>query len=139
MAKTRFESGVKHIAYPQQAVFDMLSNLENIGKVAHRVPEDKIKDMTYDRDSVSLSVDMVGHLKLRICNREEPKCIKMQTEQSPVPFFVWLQMLPVTETTSKLKVTAEADLNPFIRKMVEKQLQAGVEQIAEGLASIDYL
>ena len=55
-----------------------------------------------------------------------------------VPFFVWIQMLPVTDTTSKMKVTAEADLNPFIKAMVQKPLQEGVEQIAEGLARIQY-
>lgn len=138
MAKTRFESAVKHIPFPQQAVYEMLSDLANIGKVADRVPEDKIKDMVYDHDSVSLTVDMLGRLSLRVCGREEPKLVKLQTEQSPVPFYVWLQMLPVGDDSSKLKVTAEADLNPFILKMVEKQLQEGVEQIADGLASIDY-
>ena len=138
MGKTRFESSVKQIPYPQQAVYDMLSNLENISKVMDRVPADKIKDISFDRDHVSMSVDPVGAIKLAVCEREEPKCIKFQTEKSPVPFYVWIQMLPVTDTTSKMKITAEADLNPFIKTMVQKPLQDGVEQIADGLAQIQY-
>ena len=138
MGKTRFESSVKQIPYPQQAVYDMLSNLENISKVMDRVPADKIKDISFDRDHVSMSVDPVGAIKLAVCEREEPKCIKFQTEKSPVPFSVWIQMLPVTDTTSKMKITAEADLNPFIKTLVQKPLQDGVEQIADGLAQIQY-
>ena len=138
MGKTRFESSIKQIPYPQQAVYDMLSDLENISKVMDRIPEDKISDMEFDRDHVSMTVDPVGYIKLAVCDREEPKCIKFQTEQSPVPFYVWIQMLPVTETTSKMKVTAEADLNPFVKAMVQKPLQQGVEQIAEGLSKIQY-
>lgn len=138
MGKTRFESSVKQIPYPQQAVYDMLSNLKNISKVMDRVPADKIKDISFDRDHVSMSVDPVGAIKLAVCEREEPKCIKFQTEKSPVPFYVWIQMLPVTDTTSKMKITAEADLNPFIKTLVQKPLQNGVEQIADGLAQIQY-
>ena len=138
MGKTRFESSVKQIPYPQQAVYDMLSNLENISKVMDRVPADKIQDISFDRDHVSMSVDPVGAIKLAVCEREEPKCIKFQTEKSPVPFYVWIQMLPVTDTTSKMKITAEADLNPFIKTLVQKPLQDGVEQIADGLAQIQY-
>ena len=138
MGKTRFESSVKQIPYPQQAVYDMLSNLENISKVMDRVPADKIKDISFDRDHVSMSVDPVGAIKLAVCEREEPKCIKFQTEKSPVPFYVWIQMLPVTDTTSKMKITAEADLNPFIKTLVQKPLQDGVEQIADGVAQIQY-
>ena len=138
MGKTRFESSVKQIPYPQQAVYDMLSNLENISKVMDRIPADKIKDISFDRDYVSMSVDPVGAIKLAVCEREEPKCIKFQTEKSPVPFYVWIQMLPVTDTTSKMRITAEADLNPFIKTLVQKPLQDGVEQIADGLAQIQY-
>ena len=138
MGKTRFESSVKQIPYPQQAVYDMLSNLENISKVMDRVPADKIKDISFDRDHVSMSVAPVGAIKLEVCEREEPKCIKFQTEKSPVPFYVWIQMLPVTDTTSKMRITAEADLNPFIKTLVQKPLQDGVEQIADGLAQIQY-
>ena len=138
MGKTRFESSVKQIPYPQQAVYDMLSNLENISKVMDRIPADKIKDISFDRDHVSMSVDPVGAIKLAVCEREEPKCIKFQTEKSPVPFYVWIQMLPVTDTSSKMRITAEADLNPFIKTLVQKPLQDGVEQIADGLAQIQY-
>jgi carbon monoxide dehydrogenase subunit G len=102
------------------------------------VPDDKVKDFSFDADTVSINVAPVGELKLRICDREEPKCVKFETVQSPVPFNVWVQVLPVDENSSKMKVTVKAELNPFIKSMVEKPLQEGVEKIAEALALVRY-
>lgn len=135
---TKFESSIKQIPYTQQAVYNMLSNLSNIEKVRDRIPEDKIKDFTFDEDAISFKADPVGELRLRIIEREEPKCIKFETEQSPIPFNLWIQILPVDAVTSKLKVTVGADLNPFIKGMVKKPLQEGVEKIADVLAIIRY-
>ena len=69
--KANLESSVKQIPYPQQAVYDNISDLRNLEKVQDRVPEDKVNDFKYDEDTVSLNVAPVGELKLRICEREE--------------------------------------------------------------------
>ena len=137
-SESKFESSVKQIPYPQQAVYDNISDLRNLEKVKDRIPEDKVSDFTFDEDTVGLNVQPVGELKLRICEREEPKCVKFETVQSPVPFNVWIQILPVDEQNSKMKVTVKADLNPFIKSMVEKPLQEAVEKIADALALVQY-
>ena len=137
-SESKFESSIKQIPYPQQAVYDNISDLRNLEKVKDRVPEDKVSDFTFDEDTVGINVQPVGELKLRICEREEPKCVKFETVQSPVPFNVWIQVLPVDEQNSKMKVTVKADLNPFIKSMVEKPLQEAVEKIADALALVQY-
>ena len=137
--ESKFESSIKLVPYPQQAVYDNISDLTNLEKVRDRVPEDKIQDFSFDQDTVSINVAPVGELKLRICDREEPKCVKFETVQSPVPFNVWIQVLPVDENSSKMKVTVKAELNPFIKGMVEKPLQEGVENIADALAQVHYV
>ena len=137
--ESKFESSVKQVPYPQQAVYNNISDLRNLEKVRDRVPEDKVKDFSFDEDTISINVAPVGELKLRICDREEPKCVKFETVQSPVPFNVWVQVLPVDENSSKMKVTVKAELNPFIKSMVEKPLQEGVEKIADALAMVHYV
>ena len=137
--ESKFESSVKQIPYPQQAVYDNICDLRNLEKVRDRVPEDKINDFSFDQDTVSISVAPVGQLQLRICEREEPKCVKFETVQSPVPFHVWVQVLPVDDSSSKMKVTVKAELIPFIKGMVEKPLQEGVEKIADALSQIPFV
>ena len=129
---------MKQIPYSQEAVYRNISDLRNLEKVRDRIPEDKVKDFSFDADTISINVPPVGELKLRIIEREEPKCVKFETAQSPVPFNVWVQMLPVDEQSSKMKVTVKAELNPFIKGMVEKPLQEAVEKIADALALVKY-
>lgn len=133
-----FESSIRQIPHPQQSVYAMLSDLANLERIRHRLPEDKLKDFSFDSDTLSVDVPPVGSIRLRIVDREEPKCIKFETEQSPVPFNFWIQILPVTDTTSKMKLTIKADLNPFIKGMVKKPLQEGIEKIADALQMIEY-
>lgn len=138
-SESKFESSVKFVPYSQQAVYDNISDLRNLEKVRDRVPEDKISDFSFDEDTVSLNVPPVGEIKLRVVDREEPKCVKFKAVQSPVPFNVWVQVLPVDEQNAKMKVTVGAELNPFIKSMVEKPLQDGVEKIADTLAQVKYV
>ena len=133
-----FESSIRQIPHPQQSVYAMLSDLANLERIRHRLPEDKLKDFSFDSDTLSVDVPPVGSIRLRIVDRDEPKCIKFETEQSPVPFNFWIQILPVTDTTSKMKLTIKADLNPFIKGMVKKPLEEGIEKIANALAMISY-
>lgn len=134
---TKIESTIREIAYPQQAVYNMLSDLSNIQKVQDKIPQEQVKDLTFTSDSISVSTPM-GAVKMVIVNREEPKEIKFETQESPIPFNFWIQILPACEMSSKMKLTIKADLNPFIAGMVKKPLQEGIEKIADALQLIHY-
>jgi hypothetical protein len=134
---TTIESTIRQIGYPQEAVYRTLSDLSHIDKFKDRIPEDKVKDLSFDADSISVGTPM-GSVKLVIVEREEPKTIKFETRESPLPFNFWIQILPVSEASSKIKLTIKADLNPFISGMVKKPLQEGIEKIADALQMIRY-
>ena len=146
-----FESSIRQIPYPQQNVYDKLSDLSNLKTLKERyelmkdnMPEEArkqaeaIKDLQFDQDSLTVNVPPVGTIRLKVVDREEPKCINFETEQSPVPFNFWIQLLPVTTTSCKMKLTIKADLNPFIKQMVKKPLSEGIEKIADVLQMIQY-
>lgn len=135
---SKFESSIKHIPYSQRAVYDMLSDLSNIERVRDRIPEDKVKDLTFDKDSVSINAAPVGTVKMQIVERDEPKCIKFESTQSPIPLTLWIQVLPVSDTDAKMKITVEAAINPFIKAMVAGPLHDGIEKVADALAMIRY-
>lgn len=134
----QFESSIKQIPYAQQNVYDMLSDLSNIDRVKDKIPEDKLNDLTFDSDSISINASPVGNITMRIIEREEPKCIKFESENSPMPFNFWIQILPTSETASKMRLTIKADIPIFLKGMVTKPLQEGIEKIADALAMIPY-
>jgi len=136
---TKFESSVKQIPYPVEDVYRNISDLSNLERVRDRVPEDKLNSFSFDSDSVSVNVAPVGDLKLQIIEREENKCVKFESVQSPLPFNLWIQVLPVSETESKMKVTVQADIPFMLKGMVAGPLQDGVDKIAEALSKVPYV
>ena len=134
----QFESQVVSIPYSQQRVYDMLSDLSHLENVKDRIPKDKIGELKFDRDTVSVNVAPVGEIAFKVVEREEPKCVKLEATTSPIPLTLWIQMLPTAEEVSKMKLTLRTELNPFIKGMVQKPLQEGLEKMAEMLASISY-
>ena len=110
---TKFESGVKVIPASQSAVYGKLSDLSNLEKVKDRLPEDKVKNLSFTADTLSVEV-------------------------SPLPFNLWIQIVPTGEAECKMKLTIGMELNPFMKAMVQKPLQEGLEKMADMLALIQY-
>ena len=137
--------------HKQAPAFNTLSDLntppvlkDRFEQVTDQIPEDKrkemekLKDLRFDSDSITINAPMVGDLKMRIIDRDFPKTIKFETENSPIPFNFWIQLLPTGEFSCKMKLTIKAERNMFIKGMVKKPLQEGIEKIADALAMIPY-
>ncbi|MDD6853250.1 MAG: SRPBCC family protein [Prevotella sp.] len=146
----KLESAVKAVPHSQRAVYDTLSDLTHLKSLKDRIPagstgnaemdevKDKLQDLSFDKDSMSINISPVGNVSMRIVDREEPKMIKFESEKSPLKFKFWIQMLPVEVTTSKLRLTIDADVPFFAKGMVEKPLQEALEKIADMMAMIPY-
>ena len=155
---TKYESEVKQVAAPQWAVYTKLADLSNLAVIkdriddpaiaqamASQVPADKIgtiqeavRSLEFTPDSVTITNTPIGAVTLAIVEREEPKCVKFELQNAPIQGNLWVQMLPTSDATSKLRCTVGVDMNFFMRKMIEKQLKEGVERVAEMLARIPY-
>ena len=135
---TSFESKTVRITHPAEKVFALLSDLSNLERLRDRLPEDKISDFRCDRDNCSFSASPAGNIAIRIVEREPNKTIKLETVESPVPFFIWIQLLPTPEDNTAMKLTLRAELNPFIRGMISKPLQEGINKIAEAITLIPF-
>ena len=135
---TKFESSVKVIPYSQERVYDKLADLSNLESIKDRLPQDKVKDMSFDTDTLSFNGGPVGQLTLKIIEREPCKCIKFETINSPLPFNMWIQIVSSADEECKLKITIGLDINPFMKAMVQKPLQEGLEKMADMLSMIQY-
>ena len=138
---TSFESKITRIPASVEKVFAKLSDLNNLEAVRNMIPADKaaqIKDMRFDADSCTINVDPVGEMTFRIIDREPPKTIKFTAEKSPLPLFLWIQLLPVDEQTTKTRITVKAEINAFLKPMVSKPVQQAVDRMADVLAVIPY-
>ena len=138
---TSFESKTVRIAHPVEKVFALLSDLSNLDRfqgTLNAPGNDKLKITGYDRDSLSIEVSPIGSLTFRIVNREPDKTIKFEAENSPLPLNLWIQFVSTGENETASRVTVKADLNPFIKPMLSKPLQEGVDKMADMLVVLPY-
>ena len=148
-------SSVKPVNAPVERVYATLSNLENLRPLLDKAQNDEnlkekiresgqtnaldaLANITLTNDSISVPAAMIGSVSLKIVEREENKCIKFVTEKSPINATLWIQVLPVTDTTSKMKLTVDADIPFMLKAMIGSKLKNGIEQVAGGLAMINY-
>lgn len=152
MSLSKYESEIKILPLPIETVYARFSDLRNletlrerlndpavVEKMGERIPADKmteakkyIEQMTFTEDTLLLTTP-VGAISLCIVEREAPKLVKLAGEGSPLPIYIWLQLVSGTEPdTTKLRVTVGAEVNFFMKGMVAKPLQ----QAADGLAGI---
>jgi hypothetical protein len=152
MGTEKYISEVKIISSPQEAVYDRLSNLNNleqlfdpkkleeIKKNYPDVPDIKLDNFQATADECSFSISPVGTVGVHIVEREPSKMIKLSGSKSvPFQFNCWIQLVKVDEASCKVKITIHAELNPMIKMLVHKHLKKGVDQIAEALTKIPYV
>jgi carbon monoxide dehydrogenase subunit G len=151
----KYESQIKQVPYTQSAIYAKISDLTNLAVIKERfddptvqakMPADKIEEIRNVVDKMEFTTDTVsapagpigGNISVQIVNREPEKCVKFTSTKSPVDFKLWVQVLPINETSSKIKVTLDADLNFFMKQMLDKPLSQGVDKFADMLAMIPY-
>ncbi len=157
---TKFESSIKQIHSPQAAVYNKLSDLNNLHYIQERaadptymeqlkasgqVPEDKIEQirealmkLEITTDTITYPGSPIGNVTLHIVERDEPKCVKFELLGAPIQGNLWIQVLPTSTYESKLKCTIGAELNFLMKQVAKKPLQEGVEKLAEILAAMPY-
>src|SRR5690554_3897505 len=148
MSANKYVSKTTYIDHNQQIVYDHLSNFENLGnylnsglleKITARFPQVTISEFESDRDTCRFKVTGMGLAKIRIVEREPLKTIKVKNEGGlPLSFTFWIQLLPETAFRTKMRLTLHADMNMMVKMMMGDKLEAGLNQLADTLASLPY-
>lgn len=143
---TEYKSDIKQVAAPDAAVFERLSNLENLRSFLENVPEDKIpadkreqiKQMELTEDTMSLPGGPTGKVTLRITERKPYSLIVMMPDASPINIAIELRIGSEGDGASTIQVVAVADIPMMLRAMVKGMFNQMVQQVADMLAVIPY-
>ena len=138
---TEFTSEVKTVPFSDAEIFSVLSDLSKLEQVKDKIPTDKldkIKEFSYDKDSVTISVDPVGKIRFLIVERNPNQSIKFEAEQLPFAFNLWVNLTQENPDETKMQLRVEADLNMFIKPMLSKPLQEGLDRMADVLAMLPF-
>lgn len=134
---TEFTSDIKTVPHSDESVFSMLSDLTNLERVKALITTDKVKNLTFDRDSCSMEINPIGKVVFTIVEREPNKTVKFEAT-SPVPLNLWIQVKSADTETTKIKMTLRADLPPFLKPMLSGRIQKGLDEFSDVIAALPY-
>ena len=160
---TKYESQIYTVNATQQHAYERMANLKNFEAIkaavenpefaerlmqnvpaeyADKVTPEKIaqireqlQNVVFSEDAVSMETKM-GLITLAITDRQEPKLVKLVGVNTPIDVNLWVKLLPLGVYQAKMKVTIGAELNFFVRKMVEKHLKQAPDGIAQMLSYV---
>lgn len=127
---TAIESKQVDVKAPVSEIFTFLSDLNNFKEL---LPQDRISDWQSAEDFCSFKVQ--GTYKIRLDRKEllpPDKIILQSGEGSPFKFTLEVFLNEQGDSTLAQQV-CQADLNPFIKMMVEKPLKNLFDHIADKL------
>lgn len=148
MSVSKYVSDVKIVNQNQEIIFNYLSNFENLSKyvnegllakMTEQVPQIQISNFESDADSCRFEISGMGKTEISIIERDPFKTIKISSSGSmPVGIVFWIQLLPVTDYETKLRLTLDAEMSMMIKMMVNSKLEEGINRLAEMLAALPY-
>lgn len=160
MGLQKYESEIKYLNFEQTLVYEKLSDLRNLDNLRQKIADPaaadllksnlppEIKPEQIDKfreyaEKMELGADYIkiaspmGEVTLRLVEQEAPKCLKFAGEGAPLPLTMWIQLQPTAEGC-KMKLTIGAEVNMFMKAMVNKPLQKAANGLADMLARLPY-
>ncbi len=160
MGLQKYESEIKYLNFEQTLVYEKLSDLRNLDNLRQKIADPaaadllksnlppEIKPEQIDKfreyaEKMELGADYIkiaspmGEVTLHLVEQEAPKCLKFAGEGAPLPLTMWIQLLPTAEGC-KMKLTIGAEVNMFMKAMVNKPLQKAANGLADMLARLPY-
>lgn len=148
MSLDKYTSSVKLVNHNEQVVYNYLSNFNNLSgylnsglieKVTEKIPQVKISDFSSDQDSCKFNITGLGLAEIRIVNREPFKTIKVESSGGlPLSFTFWIQLMPVDNYNTKMRLTLHAEMSMMIKMMAGDKLKEGIDKLADTLAKLPY-
>ena len=133
-----FSSDVKTIYHTDRDIFRVLSDLRNLDLVKDYIPEDKIKEFVFDKDSVSFRVDTIGKVTFLVIEKQPESLIRFKSVKLPFDVFLEIQLQLKSEEETELTMVVHSDLSPFMRGIVEKPMRDAVDRISDALTQLPY-
>lgn len=128
------------------AVFDKLSNLENLKTMLDKVPADKVpEDKRQMFENIKITPDTIevpgapmGNLVFRVTERKAPSLIRLKGEGIPIEMALILHIEPKTQDSALAKVDIDINIPAMLKPMIGGQIQKIADQFGTVLGAIPF-
>lgn len=142
----KYSSGNIKLNGSAQAVYDKLSNLENLQGMLNKVPADKIpedkrqmfENIKITPDTIEVPGGPMGNLVFRVTERKAPSLIKLNGEGIPVEMSLALHIEPINSESSSANVDIDINIPAMLKPMIGGQIQKIADQFGDVLGAIPF-
>lgn len=125
----KYESKQQQILRPAEQIYQVISRFNNLTPAL----ADKVEEWQATEDTCSFKAKGFT-VRLLMAEKVAPKHVKIEGDGIPMDFAFWIQLQPVSENDTRLRLVLQVELNFMMRMMLGNKLQDGLDQIAEGIA-----
>ncbi len=130
---TRIESKKVVVNCPDSEVFEYLLDMNNFKEL---LPQDKISNWTSSEKECSFKVQNTATIALVQKGATPSKEINIVSgDKSPFPFTLNIY-LEATDAATRAYMICDAEVNPFLKMMIEKPLSNLFNYIADQLVAV---
>lgn len=131
---TRIESKEVAIEALPQKCFDFLLDLNNYELL---LPKDKISHWESDEKNCSFKIQNTYKLSLKYSESEPTtKILVTSGEGSPFKFDLYINLAELEDGGTAAQLICHADINPFLKMMVEKPLNNLFDYMADRMVKV---
>ena len=131
---TRIESKHVEVNCSQQEVYEYLTDLNNFKEL---LPQDRISNWESNNEMCSFRIQGTVTISIVLKEGEPYGMIHLGSgDKSPFPFTLDVTVKDLGDGRCEAFQVFEADINPFLKMMVEKPLSNLFDYIADRLAKV---
>lgn len=119
---------------PAAEAFAKISDIGAYQARLDALPEEiraKLGDVRFTDDAIIINTAPVGEICFRVVERKEPELLRMEAEQSPVPFGISIRLAAADEATTTVATELNVDIPPMLRPMVGGKLQEAADKFSD--------
>jgi len=133
----KIESRIGKSVYTDETIYNFISDFTNFRQL---IPGDRVKDFEATSDSCTFDVQPLGRTGLKIVEKEACKLVKVATDRdySKYQLTLWFQIKAIGPEDTRLKLTAEPDINPLLATMIKGQVKVFLDQMVDKLEEFNF-
>jgi carbon monoxide dehydrogenase subunit G len=131
----KIESKIGQIPQKDEKIYNFLSDFNHFN---HFIPADKVKNWEATTDTCKFKLEGLGDIGFKIVEKEPFKLIKVAAFDSKFDFTLWIQLKAIAEDDTRIKISLDAALNPFIQAFAKKPLQDFLNMLVDRMETFTF-
>lgn len=135
----QYKSNPITVAHSAQFIADKFADLSAFGKSLDSMSEadrQKIGDVKFEKDSISIDTKQVGTIMFRVIERTASRVV-MDAVGSPVPLNLIVDLKALGDESTEIVTSIDVEIPAMLRPMIGGAMQKAVDQFGDLMAKLN--